>query len=186
MLCARDALRQRWPCMWPDWYTLGNSGLEVKWRIGTREKDMCVISMERSLNSRHRWGPCGCSLGNTPSRGIGKGIGTNWSKGKRLKEKKILKEMGIPDHLTCPLRNLYAGQEAIVELDMEQQTGSKLGKEYIKAVYCHPAYPTSVQSTSCEMPAWMKHKLESRFPGKISITSGMQITLPLWEIANKN
>ena len=51
---------------------------------------------------------------------------------------KILKEMGIPDHLTCLLRNLYAGQEAI-ELDMEQQTGSKSGKEYIKAVYCHPA-----------------------------------------------
>ena len=99
---------------------------------------------------------------------------------------KILKEMGIPDHLTCPLRNLYAGQEAIVELDMEQQTGSKLRKEYIKDVHCHPAYSTSVQSTSCEMPAWMKHKLESRFPGKISITSGMQITLPLWEIANRN
>ena len=50
--------------------------------------------------------------------------------------------MGIPDHLTCLLRNVYAGQEAIVELDMEQQTGSKLGKEYIKAVYCHPAYLT--------------------------------------------
>ena len=52
---------------------------------------------------------------------------------------KILREMGIPDHLTCILRNMYAGQEAI-EQDMEQQTGSKLGKEYVKAVYCHPAY----------------------------------------------
>ena len=60
---------------------------------------------------------------------------------------KILKEMGIPDHLTCLLRNLYAGQEA-TELDMEQQTGSKLGREYIKAVYCHPAYLTYMQSTS--------------------------------------
>ena len=59
---------------------------------------------------------------------------------------KILKEMGIPDHLTCLLRNLYAGQEATV--DMEQQTGSKSGKEYIKAVYCHPAYLTYIQSTS--------------------------------------
>ena len=60
---------------------------------------------------------------------------------------KILKEMRIPDHLTCPLKNLYAGQEA-TELDMEQKTGSKLGKEYIKAVNCHPAYLTYMQSTS--------------------------------------
>ena len=58
--------------------------------------------------------------------------------------------MGIPDHLTCFLRNLYAGQEA-TELDMEQQTGSKLGKDYVKAVYCHCAYLTYVQSTSCKM-----------------------------------
>ena len=61
---------------------------------------------------------------------------------------KTLKEMGIPDHLTCLLRNLYAGQEATVELDMEQQTSSKSGKKYVKAVYCHPAYLTSMQSTS--------------------------------------
>ena len=63
---------------------------------------------------------------------------------------KILQEMGIPDHLTCLLRNLYAGQEATVRTGHEQQTGSKLGKEYIRAVYCHPAYLTSMQSTSCE------------------------------------
>ena len=55
--------------------------------------------------------------------------------------------MGIPDHLTCLLRNVYAGQEAIVELDMEQQTGSKSGKEYVKAVYYHPAYLTFMQNT---------------------------------------
>ena len=70
---------------------------------------------------------------------------------------KIFKEMGIPDHLTCLLRNLYAGQEATVRTDMEQQTGSKLGKEYVKAVCCHPAYLTYMQSTSCKMPYWMKH-----------------------------
>ena len=58
-----------------------------------------------------------------------------------------------------------------LELDMEQQTGSKLGKEYVKAVYCHPAYLTSMQSTSCEMPDWMKHRLESRLLGEISVTS---------------
>ena len=66
-----------------------------------------------------------------------------------------------------------------LELDMEQQTGSKSGKEYIKVVYCHPAYLTYMQSTSWKMPGWMKHKLESRLPGKISITSDMQMTPPL-------
>ena len=66
-----------------------------------------------------------------------------------------------------------------LELDMEQQTGSKLGKEYVKAVYCHLAYLTHMQSTSCEMPGWMKHKLESGLLGKISISSGMQMTPPL-------
>ena len=60
--------------------------------------------------------------------------------------------------------------------DMEQQTGSKLGKEYIKAVYCHPAYLTYMQSTSYEILGWRKHKLESRLPGEISITSDMQMT----------
>ena len=63
-----------------------------------------------------------------------------------------------------------------IELDMEQQTGSKYGKEYINAVYCHPAYLTYMQSTSCEMLDWMKHKLESRLLGEISITSDMQMT----------
>ena len=62
---------------------------------------------------------------------------------------------------------------------MEQQSGSKLGKKYVKAVYCHPAYLTYVQSTSCEMLDWMKHKLESRLLGEISITSDMQMTPPL-------
>ena len=65
-----------------------------------------------------------------------------------------------------------------LELDMEQQTGSKLGKEYVKAVYCHPAYLTYIQGTSCKMLGWMKHKLESRLPGEISITSNMQMTPP--------
>ena len=63
-----------------------------------------------------------------------------------------------------------------LELDMEQQIGSKLGKEYIKAVYCHPAYLTSIQSTSCKMLGWKKHRLESRLLEEISITSDMQIT----------
>ena len=74
----------------------------------------------------------------------------------------ILKEMGIWDNFTCLLRNLNAGQEATVWTGHEQ-TGSKLGKEYVKAVYCHPAYLTYMQSTSWEMSGWMKHKLESDF-----------------------
>ena len=73
-----------------------------------------------------------------------------------------------------------------LELDMEQQTGSKSGKEYVKAVYCHPAYLTYMQSTSCEMPGWMKHELESRLPGEISITLDTQMTSPLWQKAKKN
>ena len=70
--------------------------------------------------------------------------------------------------------------------DMEQQTGSKLGKEYVKAVYCHPDYLSSMQSTSYEMLGWMKHKLESRFLGETSITSDMQITQPLWQKVKRN
>ena len=73
-----------------------------------------------------------------------------------------------------------------LELDMEQQTGSKSGKEYVKAVYCHHAYLTYMQSTLCEMLGWINHKLESRLPEEISITSDMQITPPLWQKVKKN
>ena len=93
---------------------------------------------------------------------------------------KILKEMGIPNHLNFLLSNLYAGQEA-TEPDMEQKTVSKSGKEYVKAVYCHLAYLAYMQSTSCEMPGWIKHKLESRLLGEILITSDVQMTPPLWQ-----
>ena len=72
-----------------------------------------------------------------------------------------------------------------LELDMEQQTGSKSGKEYIKAQCCHSAYLTSMQSISCKILGWMKHKLESRLPGEISITSDMQMTPPLWQKVKK-
>ena len=63
-----------------------------------------------------------------------------------------------------------------LEVDMELQTGSKLGKEYVKAAYCHPAYLTYMHSTACKMLGWMKHKLESRLLGEISIISDMQMT----------
>ena len=75
------------------------------------------------------------------------------------------------------MKNLYAGQEA-TEPDMEQETGSKLGKEYVKAVYCHPAYLTYMQGSSCDILGWINHKLESRLLGEMSTISDMQM-MPL-------
>ena len=72
-----------------------------------------------------------------------------------------------------------------LEPDMQQQTGSKLGKEYVMVIYCHPAYFTSMQSISCEILGWMKHKLESRLLGEIKISSDMLMTPPLWEKAKR-
>ena len=91
---------------------------------------------------------------------------------------KILEEMGIPDHLTCLLRNLHTGQEATVRTGHGTIDWVQVGKEYVKAVYCHPAYLTCMQSTSCVMLGWMKCKLETRWLGEISITSDMQIIPP--------
>ena len=99
---------------------------------------------------------------------------------------KILQEMGLPDHLTCFLRNLYSGQDATVRTGHGSMDWFQIGKEYIEAVYCHPAYLTYMQSTSCETLGWMKHKLESRLSGEISITSDMQMTPPLWQKAKRN
>ena len=98
---------------------------------------------------------------------------------------KILKVMG---NTTLPASWEICMQvkKQQLELDMEQQTGSKSGKEYVKAVYCHSAYLTYMQSTSCEMPGWMKHKLESRLLGEMSITLDMQMTPPLGQKAKKN
>ena len=90
---------------------------------------------------------------------------------------KILKEMGIPDHLTFLLRNLYAGQKATVRTGHETTDWLQIGKRVHQAVYCHPAYLTYIQSISREMLGWMKHTLEPRFLGEISITSDMQMIL---------
>ena len=87
-------------------------------------------------------------------------------------------EKGIPDHLTRLLRNLYAGQGTTVRTEHGTKTGSNLGKEYVKAVYCHLVYITYLKSTLCEMSKWMKHKLESRLLGEISGTSDMQKSPP--------
>ena len=91
---------------------------------------------------------------------------------------KILKEMGIPDHLTCLLRNLYAGQEAIIRTGHETTDWFQIGKGVHRGCILSPCLFNLYveQSTSCEMPEWMKHKLESRLPGEISITSNMQIS----------
>ena len=104
-------------------------------------------------------------------------ITTNW---------KILKEMGIPDHLTCLLRNLCASQEATVRTRHGTTDWFEIGKGKHQAVYCHPAYLTSMWSASCEMLDWMNHKLESRFLGEISTTSDMQMTSPLWQKVKRN
>ena len=99
---------------------------------------------------------------------------------------KFFKRWEIPDHLTCLLRSLLQVKKQQLEPDIEQWTDSKLGKEYVKAVYCHPAYLTSMQSTSWEMLGWKKHKLESRLLGEISVTSDMQVTPTLWQKVKRN
>ena len=91
---------------------------------------------------------------------------------------RILKEMGISGHLTCLLRTLCACQEATVRTGHGTTDWFQIGKQYVKAVYYHPAYLTYMQSTSCDKLGWMKHKLESRLLGEISITSDMQMTHP--------
>ena len=87
--------------------------------------------------------------------------------------------MGIPDLLICLLRNLYADQEATVRIGHGTTDWFQIWKGVLNAVYCHLAYLTYMQSTSCKMLGWKKHKLESRLPGEISITSEMQMTPPL-------
>ena len=111
---------------------------------------------------------------------------------------KILKETKILDYLTCLLRNLHAGQEATVRTGHGTMDWLKIGKvkkkkvkkkklgKYIKTVYCHPAYLTYIQSITCKMPGWMKHKLESKFPRETSITSDMQMISPLWQKVKRN
>ena len=104
-------------------------------------------------------------------------ITTNW---------KIIQELGVQDHLTWLLRNLYAGQEAIIRIRHGPMDWFQIGKEYIKAIYCHPAYLTYMQNASCKKQGWMKHKLESRLLGEISINSDMQMIPLLWQKVKKN
>ena len=103
---------------------------------------------------------------------------------------KFFKKLGIPDHLICLLRNLFAGQEATVRTGDGEKTGSKLGKEYIKAIYCLPYLLSLLFNLYAEyimrMPGWMKHKLESRLSVEISITSDAQMTPSLWQKVKRN
>ena len=85
--------------------------------------------------------------------------------------------MGLTDHITCLLRNLYEGQKQHLVPDVVQQTDYKLGKEFMKAVYCHPVYLTYMKSTSCEMSDWLKHKLEKRLLREISIMSDIKLNI---------
>ena len=105
------------------------------------------------------------------------GITTNW---------KILKELGIPDHLTCLLRNLYAGQKATVRTGHGTTDWVQIGKGVYQGCIFPPCLFNYMQSTSCEMLGFMKHKLESRLLGEISITSDRQMIPPLWQRVKKN
>ena len=99
---------------------------------------------------------------------------------------KILKEMGIPDHLTCLLRNLFAGQEATVRTGHGTTDWFQIGKGVHQGCILSSCLLTYMQNTSCEMPGWMKHKLQSRLLGEISITSDMQMTPPSWQKVKRN
>ena len=94
--------------------------------------------------------------------------------------------MRIPDHLTCLLRNMYAGQEATVRTGHGTTEWFQIGKGVCQAIYCHPAYSTYMQSTSWDTLGWVKQKLESRLPGEIPITSGILMTPSLWQKAKIN
>ena len=94
--------------------------------------------------------------------------------------------MRIQNHLTCLLRSLMQVKKQQLELDMEQRIGSKLVNGYVKAVCCCPDYLTCMQNTSCEMPGWMNHKLESRLPGEIPTTLGMQMIPLEWQKVKRN
>ena len=99
---------------------------------------------------------------------------------------KILKEMGLPGHLTCLLRNLYAGQESTVRTGHGTTGWFQIGKGACQGCILSPCLFNLLQSTSCKMLGWRKHKLESRLPGEISITSDTQMTPPLWQKVKRN
>ena len=101
-------------------------------------------------------------------------MGKQWKILRDEKNKKFV-EMGTPDHISCCLRNLYAGQKATVRTGHGTMDWFKTGKGVHQAVYCHSAYLSYMQSTSCEMLGWMNHKLESRLPREVATTSDMQI-----------
>ena len=99
---------------------------------------------------------------------------------------KFLKRWEYQTTLSASCETCMQVKEQQLEPDMEQRTSSKWEKEYVKAVYCHPAYLTYMKSTSCKMLGWIKHKLESRLPGEISTISDMQVTPFLWQRAKRN
>ena len=117
--------------------------------------------------------------------GVYKGPGTSPPQIRRDNCIVVIYFLFNPSLLNTKLLVLLVKKQQL-ELDMELLTGSKLEKEYIKAVYCHPAYLPYMQSTSCKMLGWMKHKLESRLWGEISMTSDMQMTPPIWQKVKRN
>ena len=156
-------LKQHISCELPDVQAGFRKGKELEIKLATS-----IGSSKKQESSRKT----SISALLTMPKHITMWITTNW---------KILKEMGTPDHLTCPLRNLYADHEATVRTGHGTIDWFQIGMGYVKAVYFHPAYLTCMQSTSWEMLGWKKHKLESRLPGEMSITSDIQMTPQLWQ-----
>ena len=132
---------------------------------------MYKLGLKRQRNQKSN---CQHSLDHSESKQIPEKVSTSkpLCGSQQIRENS---EIGILDHLTCLLRHLWAGQKQQLEPYMEQLTGSNLRKNFIKAVYCHPAYLTPMQGTSCKVLDWLAHKLESRLLGEISATSDMQI-----------
>ena len=152
-------------------------------RMWTENFQMHKLGLKRQRNQGSH---CQLSLDHRESSGIAENIYfcfTDYTKSfdcvDHNKMWKIIKEMGIPDHLTCLLRNLYVGHEATVRTLHGTTDWFKIGKKECEQVVCyHSVYLTDTQITSCEMPGWMNHKLESRLPGEIPTTSDMQM-IPL-------
>ena len=147
-------------------------GIQAGFRKGRGTRDQIVNILW--ITEKARWfQKISTSASLTTLKPLAVGITTNCGK--------FLKRWEYQTTLCASWETCMQAKKQQLEWDMEQWTGSKLGKEYVKAVYCHPTYLTYIQSTSYKMSGWMKHKLESRLQGEILITSDMQMTPALWQ-----
>ena len=143
----------------------------------SEEPEIKLLTSVRSLEKQESSRKTSISALLTKPKTLTVWITINW---------KILKEMGIPDHLICLLSNLYACQEATVRAGQGTTDWFQIRKGVCQGCILSPCLFNLQAATSCEMPGWMKHKLESRLPGEISISSDMQMTPPLWQKVKRN